>query len=134
MLIDSCVLIDLLDQDPTWRHWAASRLEAAFGTGLVNPVILAEINGRARTSATIDQLLETYAFACRPLGCDCASAAGAAFRRYRERGGRAGAMLADFLIGAHATVLGVPLLTRDRDRFARYFPELSLITPEIDPP
>ena len=38
-------------------------------------------------------------------------------------------MPADFFIGAHAAVLGVPLLTRDVRRFRRYFPGVLLVTP-----
>jgi hypothetical protein len=37
--------------------------------------------------------------------------------------------LPDFFIGAHAAVLGAPLLTRDSRRYADYFPTLELIAP-----
>jgi predicted nucleic acid-binding protein len=39
-------------------------------------------------------------------------------------------VLADFLIGAHASVLGLELLTRDVKRYRAYFPELALLTPD----
>jgi predicted nucleic acid-binding protein len=45
----------------------------------------------------------------------------------RQKGTKRG-VLPDFFIGAHASVLGISLLTRDADRYARYFPRLSLIT------
>ena len=38
-------------------------------------------------------------------------------------------MLADFLIGAHALVERVPLLSRDRRRYRQAFPGLELIAP-----
>jgi len=41
-------------------------------------------------------------------------------------------VLPDFLVAAHAIVLDQPLLTRDPALYRRYFPELSLITPETD--
>lgn len=41
-------------------------------------------------------------------------------------------MLADFLIGAHAEIANVPLLTRDPRRYRAYFPDLKLIAPEND--
>jgi hypothetical protein len=37
--------------------------------------------------------------------------------------------LPDFYIGAHAAVEGMALLTRDRVRYASYFPSVKLIAP-----
>ncbi len=65
-----------------------------------------------------------------PLTNEVAIRAGQAHRLYRDRGGTRDAILADFLIGAHAAVRRAPLITRDRQRFASYFPELTIIAPE----
>lgn len=40
-----------------------------------------------------------------------------------------GDKLSDFFIGAHAAVLGCPILTRDAARYRGYFPTVQLITP-----
>ena len=55
--------------------------------------------------------------------------AGEIFRRYRRAGGVRTGVLADFFIGAHAQVIGSPILTRDVRRYRTYFPEVELITP-----
>ena len=52
-----------------------------------------------------------------------------AFRRYRRQGGTKTSPLPDFFIGAHALVLGIPILTRDVSRYRTYFPEVQLISP-----
>jgi predicted nucleic acid-binding protein len=39
-------------------------------------------------------------------------------------------VLPDFFVGAHAQVMGLPLLTRDLRRYRTYFPGVHLITPE----
>jgi hypothetical protein len=56
--------------------------------------------------------------------------AGKAFRRYRTAGGAHSGVLPDFFIGAHAAVLGLPLLTRDAKRYRSYFPSVVLMAPE----
>jgi predicted nucleic acid-binding protein len=56
--------------------------------------------------------------------------AGQIFKTYRRRGGPRTSVLPDFFIGAHAAVLGAPLLTRDAGRYRTYFPTVELIAPD----
>jgi predicted nucleic acid-binding protein len=39
-------------------------------------------------------------------------------------------VLGDFFIGAHAAVIGLPVLTRDTRRYKNYFPSVRLVAPE----
>ena len=57
--------------------------------------------------------------------------AGVAHRHYRRAGGLRQSILADFLIGAHAAVLGCGILTRDARRYRNYFPRVEVIAPAI---
>jgi predicted nucleic acid-binding protein len=57
--------------------------------------------------------------------------AGKTFLRYRKRKGAKTNVLPDFFIGAHAAVAGVPLLTRDTQRYVSYFPTVELISPKF---
>jgi predicted nucleic acid-binding protein len=54
------------------------------------------------------------------------------FARYAERrrksgGGSPRRMVVDFIVGTHALLMADCLLTLDRERYARDFPELQLI-------
>ncbi|HMD97613.1 MAG TPA: hypothetical protein VKM93_09830 [Terriglobia bacterium] len=58
--------------------------------------------------------------------------AGRRFATYAKRRRRSGGasprrLLVDFLIGSHATLCADRLLTLDRDRYARDFPQLRLL-------
>jgi predicted nucleic acid-binding protein len=56
--------------------------------------------------------------------------AGAAYKVYRSRQGAVKTnVLPDFLIGALAEVLDIPLITANPKDFAGYFPSVRLITP-----
>ncbi|WP_226993591.1 hypothetical protein [Burkholderia plantarii] len=50
--------------------------------------------------------------------------------RYRPTRGTNTGVLADFFLGAHASVLGARLPTRDVRCYRTWFPKLALIAPE----
>lgn len=52
-----------------------------------------------------------------------------AFQAYRRRGGTRNGVLPDFLMGAQAAALRLPLLTRDRGRYTTSFPDVVPIAP-----
>jgi predicted nucleic acid-binding protein len=56
--------------------------------------------------------------------------AGKIFQKYRAAGGSRSGVLPDFFIGAHAAVVGMPLLTRDVQRYRTYFPSVILLAPQ----
>jgi len=58
----------------------------------------------------------------------CSVATARVLRAYRRRGGTRTGVLPDFFIGAHATVEGMTLITRDLHRRG-WFPSLRVIAP-----
>ena len=53
--------------------------------------------------------------------------AGQAFRKYRRASGPRANALADFFIGAQASVEGWPIVTRGARRYRAYFPDVALL-------
>ncbi|XVN42920.1 MAG: hypothetical protein RCG15_01000 [Candidatus Rickettsia vulgarisii] len=49
--------------------------------------------------------------------------------KYKANDGKKNSILSDFFIGAHASVLDIPLITRDVNRYRTYFPRINLISP-----
>ncbi len=131
-LVDTNVLIDLLTHDPTWIDWSIEQMDrrAARGPLIINEIIYAELSvGFASEEALADALDElAVEFFRTPL--PALFLAGKAFREYRRAGGRRTGVLPDFFIGAHAQLLGLPILTRDARRYRAYFPEVEVIAPE----
>lgn len=131
-LIDSNVLIDVLDGDPFWSRRSAASLEAvgAEGPVVINQVIYAEVSVRYEDTDELDRDLPIDIFQREQLPWPAAFLAGKAFSEYRRRGGRRRSPLPDFFIGAHAAVAGLRLLTRDATRYRTYFPTVELVAPE----
>lgn len=132
ILVDTNVLVDVASGDPKWVEWSIGALDAAMrerGPLLVNAVIYAEFSLGFATSAACDAEFERLGVVYADLPKLAAFRAGVAFREYRNRGGVRASPLPDFFIGAHASALGAPILTRDVARYRTYFPEVEVVGP-----
>ena len=133
IVVDSNVLIDVFNNDPQWSAWSRAQIQRLNDAGdelVVNHVVVAEIATNFADMGEMRTMLDALDIEIVPLNEDVAFAAGRAFRHYRRIQRDRDAILADFLIGGHAATLAAPILTRDLAIYRRYFPDLTLITPE----
>jgi predicted nucleic acid-binding protein len=131
ILVDSCVLIDVINRDPTWFKRSLEALDAWSRRGpvLINPVVYAVVSPEFDAPAVLDALLDEVGLELREIPREALFLAARAHQAYRRRGGLRAGVLSDFFIGAHAVVLELPVLTRDTRRFASCFPSLRLVMP-----
>ncbi|MER6628783.1 DNA-binding protein [Streptomyces sp. NPDC000987] len=87
-LVDTSVLLDVLQQDPVWEPWSAARpQEAVDGDGAaINPLVYAEVSIRYARFEDLDAVLQND-LDREPLPWSAAFLAGKAFVRYRQSGG-----------------------------------------------
>jgi predicted nucleic acid-binding protein len=132
VMIDSNVLIDLLENDPNWADWSETQLAplAEAGLAVINPIIYAEVAANFATIEALAAAVQPFNLQREPLPWDAAFLASQAFKLYRRRGGTRSSPLPDFYIGAHASLSGYALLTRDARRYREYFPKLKILSPE----
>jgi predicted nucleic acid-binding protein len=131
-LVDSCVLIDVLADDPVWADWSLDQLERLGQRGplVINPLILAEISPRYERACDLEAAVASWPLVRENLPWDAAFVAGQAFRVYRQTEGLKTSPMPDFCIGAPALVSGMRILTRDAKRYRGYFPKLSIVGPD----
>ena len=129
--VDTNVLLDLVTDDPDHADRSLARLEAAALRGplVINAVVHAELSVRYARIEDVDAFVSRAGLRRYPIPEAALFLAGKAFAAYRRAGGRRTGVLPDFFIGAHAAVLGMPLLTRDRARYRTYFPTVEMIAP-----
>lgn len=132
VLIDSNILLDVLEEDPIWFRWSSERLEALSDQSIlvINPVIYAEVSIGFNAIEELEEALPADLFEREEIPWEAAFLAGKCFLKYRRGGGARRSPLPDFFIGAHAAVRGMALMTRDAARYRTYFPRLQLIAPE----
>lgn len=131
VLVDTNVILDVIEEDPSWADWSQEQLDRAAMNGalLINPVIYAELSIAFQRIEELEDMLTQGGFIVESIPREALFLAGKAFLRYRRQQGAKRGVLPDFFIGAHASVLGIPLLTRDAGKYAGYFPQVTLITP-----
>lgn len=131
VLVDSNVLLDVFLRDPQWFDWSSQMLAQCANESelIINPLIYAEISVGFQSEEELETLMFSLFFHREPLPYEAAFLAGKAFLSYRQNGGIRRSPLPDFYIGAHALTAGYRLLSRDRQRYRTYFPDLDLIAP-----
>jgi predicted nucleic acid-binding protein len=131
VLVDTNVLLDVVEDHPQWADWSQQQLEAAALNHqlVINSVVYAELSIGFRRIEEVEAVLTETQILLEEIPREALFLAGKVFQRYKARGGTRTGVLPDFFIGAHAAVLGIPLLTRDARQYADYFPKLELIAP-----
>ncbi len=131
VLVDTNVLVDVLQNDPQWAPWSIGQLraQASIHQLAINPIIYAEISLSFSTLEGLDSAVSALALELSEIPRPALFLAAKACVQYRRRGGSKLQVLPDFFIGAHAVVQGWPLLTRDAGRFKTYFPTLQVVAP-----
>ena len=132
LLVDSNVILDVLCDDPTWARWSREQLRAR---SLVHPlaingIVYAEVSIAFNDMDNLDRAIEALGLRVLEIPRPALFLAGKAFLQYRRHGGAKQSILADFFIGAHAAVVGLPVLTRDGQRYRSYFPTVEVISPD----
>jgi len=132
LLVDTNVLVDVLEDDPEWADWSIGQLRAQSKIHrlAINPIIYSELSLTFSTVEALDRTIDDLGLTMIEIPRPALFLAGKAFVRYRRQGGKKENVLADFFIGAHAAVSRYPLLTRDTRRYSTYFSGVNLIAPD----
>ena len=132
MLVDTNVLVDVLENDPEWAEWSIAQLRAQSQIHrlVINPIIYSELSLTFSTVEALDDSLAGMELEMIDIPKPALFLAGKAFVQYRRSGGVKNNVLGDFFIGAHAAVSALPVLTRDTRRYTSYFPSVKLVAPE----
>jgi predicted nucleic acid-binding protein len=132
MLVDTNVLIDVLNNEPQWADWSIHqlRVQSKIHVLTINPIIYAELSCTFKKVEDLDEVLQVMGLKFNQIPKLALFLAGKAFLRYRQQGGVKNSILADFFIGAHAAVSRLPVLTRDTQRYQTYFPTVKLVSPK----
>jgi predicted nucleic acid-binding protein len=135
--VDTNVLIALWNEDDNLNTLARSALDSALARGslvVAAPVFAELLAAPSRTESFLDTFCKETGIAVDwELGEPVWRAAGHAFQQYvaRRRKQRGDStprrVLADFLIGAHASLNGFRLLTLDDRLYRAAFPRLAIL-------
>lgn len=131
MLVDTNVLVDVLENDPDWADWSIAQLRAQSRVFqlVINPIIYSELSLAFSTVEALEQVLDKMELRMLEIPRPALFLAGKAFVQYRRSRGIKSNVLGDFFIGAHAAVSRLPVLTRDTRRYKNYFPTVRLVAP-----
>src|SRR5580658_10355495 len=131
ILVDTNVLLDVLQDDPNWVAWSQAQLEsAALSDRLaINAVIYSELSMAFERIEELEQVVAEAKLTMETIPREALFLAGKVFLEYQRRNGSKQDVLPDFYIGAHAAIVKCTILTREVARYRGYFPTVPLITP-----
>ena len=129
VLVDTNVLLDVVQDDPDWADWSQRQLEAARLRGplAINAIVYAELSMAYAHIEDLERVLELIGLREIAIPREALFLAGKVFLEYRRRKGSKTNVLPNFFIGAHAAIAGLPILTRDVRRYRTYFPTVEIL-------
>lgn len=132
LLLDTCVILDILDDGSHWHTWSKDQFRALtkIHTPVINPVVFSELCAGMESPEQVLALLHRLGISEQPLSHESLFLAAKAFIKYRRRGGSKTSVLPDFYIGSQAAVHDWPLISRDKGRYTSYFPTVQIIMPD----
>ena len=132
VLVDSCVLLDIFNDDPNWYDWSSDTLYTLSQTHqlIINTIIFTEVAYNFDNVAILEKTLKELGIKVQAIPLPAAFNVSRVFKQYRQNRGNKNSPMPDFYIGEHAKHLNIPLATRDTARFKTYQPDLRLIAPE----
>ena len=133
MLVDTNILIDVVNDDPRWADWSIHqlRVQSKIHVLSINPIIYSELSSAFSKIEDLDDVLQTMGLKFVQIPKPALFLAAKAFLMYRKKGGNKYNVLGDFFVGAHAAVSRLPVLTRDTQRYQTYFPSVELVSPKV---
>jgi predicted nucleic acid-binding protein len=137
ILLDTNIVVDALNKAQAHHAWSKKQIEDAVATegGGISVVTLAELCAGAREPEDVELEVKRLGITMHDVPAAAAVICGRAYRRYvaARRGSGVSVPpktpLPDFFIGAQAEIMGWTIATRDVERFKKYFPKITLVTP-----
>jgi predicted nucleic acid-binding protein len=129
--VDTSVLLDLFGADPTFGPRSRASIRSCLTEGhlIACEVVWTEVAAFFPSPAAAHDAMDRLGVAYSSIELNTALAASQAWKTYRRRGGQRERVVADFLIGAHASSQAERLLTRDRGFYRAYFSRLRVLDP-----
>ena len=102
ILVDTNVLLDVLQDDPVWAEWSLEQLENASVVDrlAINDVIYAELSIAFARVEELEDVLEQTGLYVEPMPREALFLAAKAFMAYRRAAGSRQQLLPDFFVGA----------------------------------
>ena len=131
VLVDSNVILDIFEDDPRWADWSEDILNKYSEAHIlyINQIVYSEVSIGFKNIEECERALSGAGFQMLIIPKEALFLAGKVFVKYRKQKGTKTSPLPDFLIGAHAAVAGLDLITRDVSRIKTYFPTVKMISP-----
>ena len=129
--VDTSVLIDVFGADARFGLRSAAALRTCLNEGalLACDVVWAETRAAFPDEESFMRAMQGLGITFSALTQMAAATAGVACKSDRAAGGKRDRLVADFLIGAHASVQCDRLLTRDRGYYRKNFASLRVFDP-----
>ncbi len=132
IFVDSCVLLDLFTDDPSWGEWSENILEkySQTNTLYINSIVYTEISIGFNKIEEVEKAISELNIKVLEIPREGLFLTGKTYLKYRKNKGTKNSPLPDFFIGAHVSVEKFNLITRDTNKYKTYFPQVKLIVPE----